>query len=262
MVIMNKVIILLLITLIAVSGCVSEKPETTTTELDTNLDKNRGNPHPSLKFEIDCSRLSYECQDDCQTFINNQENILYPEMKRITGIDLRWCYDRIKYTIYPTFEVRAGGSASHDGNISILPEFSINSPCKMESHELQHLFDFCIEQHGPIIELMTVVGGMAQKNVCPEYEYPYNLSSLLERRIIVENNVKFEVKDCLTAWGYVIYYSDETFIHKFYEALLRKNLGEPKQAGDITEAIIYASDETDYYIKKYCLGDNERKLLK
>ncbi len=214
------------------------------------------NPYPSLKFEIDCSKLDNESQDDCQEFIYNQEHILYPEMKRITGIDLRWCFDTIKYYIYPEEEMikmfcpdgklcltgKAGGNSAYR-----LPEYSINSKCKMESHETHHVLDNCVSID-TIREPLTWIGGIAHKNVCPDYELPHKLKDSLV------------VEDCTSAQAYIIYNSNETFIHKFYESLLLidKSLSMGREEVEITEAIIYASNnEIDHNIKKYCLGWSE-----
>jgi len=256
------IIFLVLVAVIVTSGCIIQqigKEEETTFD-----DKRRGDPYPSLSFEIDCSRLGNESQDDCQTFLYNMENKLYPEMKRVTGIDLRWCYDTIRFIIYPAGEelsaipgIKAGGYAGRNGTAAELgytAEFTIDSPCKIQPHELQHAFDGCIGNYGPLIEVFTRFGRLIALRLCPDFKEEYNLASFMMHKIVKDEY--YEVKDCLGAQASVIFYNqDETFIHRFYEKLLRKNLSEPKTETDITEAIIYASNETNYDIKKYCSGN-------
>lgn len=256
MIIFLVLIIAAIISIFMIQQIRTEKDE----EAVYDWDKRRANPYPSLKFVLDCSRLSDEYQKDCQTFLYNQEHILYPEMKRITGVDLRWCYDTINMTIYPRGDEAfpcsgGGGCIGHEPeestiHIAYLPQISIHEKCKMDSHELQHVLDSCVSGFY-LPEVMTVAGGIAEKNLCPEYEFPYNLNSLMRDEIVEDDT--FVVKDCLTAQAYTIYNADEEFIHKFYESLLEKPLGFKKES-DITEAIIYASDnEPNHYMKEYCL---------
>lgn len=267
---MTRVIILLVSIAVLFAVVYILSNVSTTSEKETTFDdKRRGNPYPSLKFEIDCSRLSNESQSNCQTFIDNMENILYPEMKNITGIDLRWCYDTIRFSIYPTREEISKGAITRIGGyarlyeippeLGYISESSTDSTCKMHPHELQHTFDSCISNYGPLTEVFTRFGRLAALRLCPDFKEEYNLASFMSRKIVKDDD--YEVKDCLGAQASVIYYNqDETFIHKFYESLLRKNLSEPKTETDITEAIIYAANETDYNlddIEKYCLSMSE-----
>ncbi len=234
-------------------------------------DKRRGNPYPALNFTIDCSRMDNESQDDCREFLYNQESVLYPEMEKMTGIDLRWCFHTVNMTVYPREELkkvcseRAGACASQNKSAGIAyikysPFLIINYECKMDSHELHHIFDKCVStaEHR---ELMTVAGGRVEKRLCPDFEYPHNLHTLYHLQIMNDSDDDFEVKDCPSAQAYVIYNSDEEFFHEFYERLLQKKLDAPKKGTSITEAIIYASDEIDENITKHCLDNSGQPLV-
>ncbi len=273
------VFMFLVVTSVFISQLMNIRKRGETAGTVINMDKRRGDPYPTLNFTTDCSRLDNESQDDCQTFFYNQEHVLYPEMKKMIGIDLRWCFHTINITMYSTreeyIEVCGGGGACAgvDPNSlyrdiayiaygpKFLPSFASieNDTCIMDSHELHHVFDSCITFFGSY-EVSTVASGRIQKRLCPNYEYPYNLHSLYYLQIMNKSDDDFEVKDCSTARAYVIYKADEEFFHKYYEWLLKKDLGIPKRDDDITEAIIYASDhEGDYYVKKYCLGWSDKQ---
>jgi hypothetical protein len=272
---MKKLIILLfLVVIIFTSGCLNQnRPETTTTVTQTttstilttiSLDKRRSNPYPSLSFNIDCSHLNSKYQDDCQTFITNQEKYIYPELKRLTGINLTWCYDKVSYVIYPTTKELfcnedEGGCAFPFGGIQILPEFSINTTCKIDVHQLQHVFDWCIEQNYNIREAMAEsVILTTYMSMCPPY-YESVREEADKKINTLENNPTL-IEDCKSAQDYAIlkytYNLRDSFLHRFYEWLLQKNLSVEKTESDITEAIYYGSNyESNFFVKKYCIGD-------
>ncbi len=245
--------------------------------------RGRKNPYPFLNFTIDCSLLEDEEQEDCQEFIYNQENVIYPEMKTLTGIDLRWCYDTINYTIYPDESVPTYGSGvdpprgafsagSSSANLKYISGVSIHSRCNMASHELTHAFDNCINM-GNLWELTAVVvGGTVEKKLCPGWKIPYNLSKILNHIIPRSAYIEDPLENpniinmrpyyaCLTAQASVIYYGDEEFLRKFYERLLQEPLRLNKEGYIITEAIIYASDEIDENVTIHCLDDYGHPLV-
>ncbi len=277
-------VLLVLVAVVITSGCVNELIYTGVREERIPLDyetRGRENPYPSLNFTIDCSRLENESQDDCREFIRNQETLVYPELERITGIDLMWCYDTINYTIYTGENIPEYGSGveppkgafssrGSSANMGYVSKVSVHSRCKMASHELTHAFDNCINMGG-LSELTAVVtGGAAEKNLCPGWKIPYNLSRILQhiipRRVLTRDRPpsfinEFLYYDCMAAQASVIYNSDEEFLHKFYERLLQEPLGLNKDGYLITEAILYASDEIDENVTRHCLDDSGQPLV-
>ncbi len=234
-------------------------------------DKRRRDPYPALNFTIDCSRLDNESQDDCREFLYNQENVLYSEMKKMTGIDLRWCFHTVNMIVYegdmPCSNPKALGCAREDetddiAHIAYSTYDVIYNPCKMDSHELQHVFDFCAGIPSPLREATTIWGNMAGKRVCPEYQDPRGLDVLLYKRLREDPEWgMFKITDCLRTQADVIYNSDEEFMQKFYEWVLQDYLRNPKGEKELSDAIIYAYNyENDSYlndIKKHCMGWSE-----
>jgi len=268
------IIVLGFLIVVLISGCMNQGKEVTTTTITQTttstilttigLDKRRNNPYPSLSFNIDCSHLSSKYQDDCQTFIINQEKHVYPELKRLTGINLTWCYDKVSYVVYPSAKELfcgegEGGCAYPFGGIEILPESSINTTCKIDVRQLQHVFDWCIEQNSNIKEtLAKSVILTTYMNMCPPY-YESVREEADKTINTLENNPTL-IKDCKDAQNYAIlkytYNFRDSFLHRFYEWLSQKNLSVGKTESDITEAIYYGSNhESNFFVKKYCIGD-------
>ncbi|UCD03021.1 MAG: hypothetical protein JSV63_00050 [Candidatus Aenigmatarchaeota archaeon] len=278
---MNGLVVLLVLVVVTV-GTVSVYllSNTGVEEESVPLDyetRGRENPYPSLNFTIDCSRLENEFQDDCREFIHNQENLVYPELERITGIDLRWCYDTINYTIHPESFQSLGGLEMHGSflgrrstaEIQYMAQVSVDSRCKTDAHELVHAFDNCIGGMGGNTEVTAVaLAEVVRKKLCPGEGGTYNLSRILgciiPRIAFIEDPNIIDIRpyyDCLAAQASMIYYGDEEFFRKFYERLLQEPIRELKDGAIITEAIIYASDKIDENVTIHCLDDSGQPLM-
>jgi hypothetical protein len=100
-------------------------------------------PPVDVTFSIDCSALDPSRQKDCDTFIANTRDIIYPILREVTGVSLSDCYKNINYKILEGNPSESAGGYSNGFEIVYAKEYSIDTPEKYDAHELLHSISAC-----------------------------------------------------------------------------------------------------------------------
>ncbi|MBM3129357.1 MAG: hypothetical protein FJ009_12125 [Chloroflexi bacterium] len=100
-----------------------------------------------LPFHIDCSALDPSRKAECDRYIANTRDLVYPLLREITGTSLSSCYDAVYYKIVPDEQLTTHRAQAQQNRIlSSLRETLNAAPAPLyDSHEILHTISmFCI----------------------------------------------------------------------------------------------------------------------
>jgi hypothetical protein len=99
-----------------------------------------------LPFHIDCSALDPSRKAECDLYIANTRDLVYPLLREITGTSLSSCYDAVYYKIVPDEQLTTHRAQAQQNRIlSSLRETLNAAPAPLyDSHEILHTISmFC-----------------------------------------------------------------------------------------------------------------------
>lgn len=100
-------------------------------------------PPVDVSFEIDCSAIDPDKQPECDDFINQTTNLVYPRLVQFTGETLANCYKVVTYTIIPNDSTQTAGGYTTANAITYMEAYSTDSNIPYDVHELVHSFAWC-----------------------------------------------------------------------------------------------------------------------
>src|SRR5688572_12407126 len=98
---------------------------------------------PDITFSIDCSAVDASLQPDCDKYIANTRDQVYPLLRELTGVSLSSCYTNINYTILSGDPAPGAGGFSNGPEITFSKVYSIDLPHQQDVHELIHSISTC-----------------------------------------------------------------------------------------------------------------------
>lgn len=103
-----------------------------------------------LPFKIDCSELDEARQALCEPYIAATCDVVYPNLREITGTPLSTCYDAVYYKIIPASPRSGAGGLTSRNRISYDQRYSVDLEYRYDVHELLHSISQCngaLDQH-------------------------------------------------------------------------------------------------------------------
>lgn len=96
-----------------------------------------------IPFNIDCSALPENRKADCDTYITDTRDIVYPVLQDITGTTLASCYQSLTYIILPEAPGDGAGGLCYGDTIKFDQKYSIDLDRRYDVHEIIHSFNLC-----------------------------------------------------------------------------------------------------------------------
>jgi hypothetical protein len=101
---------------------------------------------------VDCSGIDPSRQPECELYLANTRDVVYPFYRQLTGVSLANCYDAVYYRIVPNEALteRQGESSDNHITYALRSTLDLNAAPLYDSHEILHVIGFCngaLDQH-------------------------------------------------------------------------------------------------------------------